>query len=67
MNIKNVLFCLIGYVIVLFALWGFFFSFHLFPWVEDTMEWWYIPHLFTALFFAVCVCLAGVFIVVRHR
>ncbi len=66
MNIKNVLCCLAGYVLVLIAVWGFFFSFHLFPWVDDSMEWWYLPHFFTSLFLAGCIGIGGVFLVVRH-
>lgn len=30
-------------------IWGVSYSFHLFPWVKDTMEWWYIPHVLTVI------------------
>lgn len=33
----------------LFIFWCSFYSFHIFPWIPETVEWWYIPQLFTVI------------------
>jgi hypothetical protein len=28
-------------------IWGACYTFYLFPWTKDVVEWWYVPHVFT--------------------
>lgn len=39
----------IGVCAVLAMLWASCYSFELFPWSADYMEWWHLPHLATIL------------------
>ena len=46
-------------IISIAALWAFFYTFSLFPWGSG-LQWWNIPHLFTAIsFLCGVVCAAS--------
>lgn len=56
-----------GVLIIALAVWGFFYSFHLFPWAKDSFEWWYLPHLITSgTVAAVMAAVGGAFIGIKE-
>lgn len=55
-RIRNAVRILIGLLIIAFAVWGFFYQFHIWPW---SGEWWNIPAVITAASVAISIGVYG--------
>jgi len=56
---RAILIASLGTALVLTAIWGSFYVYHMYPIFQDKLEWWGIPLLFTMLFFDAIILVIG--------